>query len=246
MFVSAPLDTLLTTSSGMFEGDQDEDMAAEIGFQISGENPSEEFAWVYFFTTGYPDEKHPDIDAAAVCEKLDSGLGEKLFNQYRETENTSGGSLFEEGRLYLVIILAAMMMRCGAKIREEDRQHLREIFPAIPSREGYMWSLCDNGFRGPGKRQFLAALDHYQTGTPRSFSHASCFACGKTNTDLASPLLRCGGCDGPAWFCDKVRLAGYGWKWQLANIFVAQECQRAYWKHHKKMCGPRKSMMLNV
>lgn len=233
----------------MFECDQDEDMADNIGCRISEETKSEEFAWVYFFTTGQKHSIYPDIDAAVVREKLDSGLGDKLFDEYRAEENDYGGSLFDEKRKYLVIVLGALMMRVGAKIREADIQHLRELVPDIPCREKWIYPLMDNGFRGPGKRQFLVALDHYQAGTPRCFSNkASCFRCGKMDTELPeeTPLLRCGACEAHVWFCDEVRLDGCGCKWHLANNFVVQECQRWYWQHHNKVCGPRQREKGNV
>ncbi|KAG6353906.1 hypothetical protein INS49_005163 [Diaporthe citri] len=87
-----------------------------------------------------------------------------------------------------------------------------------------MAPLADCGFRGPGKRQFLSALDNYQAGKPRSFHQPSCHGCGKVDSDIKAEgktLLKCGGCKNEiaaAWFCDK-------------------DCQRGLWKHHKRNCG---------
>lgn len=67
------------------------------------------------------------------------------------------------------VILAAMVMQSGAKISDDNMQHLREIVPRIHSSPGYAWPLNDEGFRDPGRAQFLAALDHYMPGTPRTF-----------------------------------------------------------------------------
>lgn len=67
------------------------------------------------------------------------------------------------------VILAAMVMQSGAKISDDNMQHLREIVPQIHSSPGYAWPLNDEGFRNPGRAQFLAALEHYTPGTPRTF-----------------------------------------------------------------------------
>ncbi len=104
-------------------------------------------------------------------------------------------------------------------------------------------------FRGPGKRQFLAALDNYQPGTPRSFHEPSCHACGKIHEDTGHALLMCGGCK-VAWFCDK---AGFLTRLRRechgANTLV-QDCQRSLWSVHKHDCSRRNTpgpfTMLNV
>lgn len=96
--------------------------------------------------------------------KLDTNnMGDMLFaiSKAKETENS-----FQETR-YRTIILGALMLRAGARIREEDRQHLLDLVPQIncTSRRTL---LADHGFRTPGRAQFLAALDHYEPGVPRS------------------------------------------------------------------------------
>jgi hypothetical protein len=92
-------------------------------------------------------------------------------------------------------------------------KHLRDIVPKIQCNENTVIPLIDNGFRGPGKRQFLAALDHYQAGKPRSFQEPSCHCCGKINGDIEAEwktLMKCSGCKNQiaaGWFCDKVRMS---------------------------------------
>lgn len=66
------------------------------------------------------------------------------------------------------------MMRAGARIRADDLQHLRDLVPQVTCNEGYALPLWDDGFRGPGKRQFLAALDAYEAAVPRDFRAARC------------------------------------------------------------------------
>lgn len=147
-------------------------------------------------------------------QKLDSGLGDELFEKYRAGE---GDPLrdFDGDSKYLQVVLAAIMMEYGATIKETHIEHLRDLVPKIQCNENTVLPFNDNGFRGPGKRQFLAALDHYQAGKPRSFQQPSCHGCGKINADIKAEgktLLKCGGCKNQiaaAWFCDKVRTLGH-------------------------------------
>jgi len=183
----------------MFQGDQDGDIAIEIDILVMGErDPPYVFAWAT--SVGPPQETFPKGDLSAYRQKFDSGIGDEL-REYLGKKTTDPLDSYE----YRSIVLAAMMMHVGAQIKQEHIQRLREIVPKILSREGFQWPICDDGFRGPGKRQFLAALDYYQSGTPRSFKQPSCHACGKVDADIGRPLLRCGGCTiAHAWFCDKV------------------------------------------
>lgn len=139
--------------------------------------------------------------------KLDSGLGDELFAKYRALE--TGDELADDSRLRTVI-LGAIMMRHGAKIEDDDAKHLREIVDQIYCSEILASLFLDNGLRGPGKRQFLAALDHYKAGKPRDFLAPSCHNCSKVNEDIKADgkvLMKCGKCENQiaaAWFCDKV------------------------------------------
>lgn len=143
-----------------------------------------------------------------IRQKLDSGLGDELFEKYRAAEQHA----FDFGDLckYLVVVFAAIMMRYGTTIKEDHIQHLRNLVPKIQCNEGTVLPIADSGFRGPGKRQFLAALDRYQAGKPRSFQEPSCHGCGRVNDDVKDDgklLMKCGGCKNEravAWFCDKV------------------------------------------
>lgn len=147
-----------------------------------------------------------------IRQKFDSGMGNELFEKYRAAEK-HGPDDFDDMSKYLTIVFAAMMMEYGATIKEDHIKHLRDLVPKIHCNEGPANPLCDHGFRGPGKRQFLAALDNYQAGKPRSFQKPSCHNCGKINDDInaeGKTLLKCGGCgnrSAAAWFCDKVQLA---------------------------------------
>ena len=92
-----------------------------------------------------------------------------MFAKHRAKEQ-GAADFFDPG--YTTLILGAYMMHVGAKIEPEDRQHLKDIFPKIPSKNGYVMPLWDNGFRDPGQVQYKAALENYVDGNPRSFFDA--------------------------------------------------------------------------
>lgn len=149
-----------------------------------------------------------------IRQKLDSGLGSELFEKYRAAED-HGPDDYDDMTKYLTVVFAAIMMECGATIKEDHIQHLRDLVPKIHCDEGPTSPFTDHGFRGPGKRQFLAALDHYQAGKPRSFQQPSCHNCGKVNDDIKAEgktLERCSECRNEraaACFCDKVLLTAH-------------------------------------
>lgn len=137
--------------------------------------------------------------------RLDAGLGQQLIDKHRAMENNE---MVHLGGKYIFCILIALMMHVGANIKPEDIQHVRELVSHVPSRVGYHLPIFDDGFREPGKKQFLAALDNYKPGTPRDFRCPSCFNCGKISADINRNLKKCAGCTEleEAWFCDKVSL----------------------------------------
>ncbi|KAJ7479256.1 hypothetical protein FB451DRAFT_1032218 [Mycena latifolia] len=140
-------------------------------------------------------------------ELLDSGLCDALFRKFRARRYPP----------YELIILTALMMRTGATIKADDLDYVRSILPSVPSRNGFQYPICDDGFRDPGKVQFEAALTYYRNGVPRDFGAPSCFKCGKVREDLdGGELMRCGKCK-TAHYCNK-------------------KCQTANWKAHKKIC----------
>jgi len=48
-----------------------------------------ELAWLWYFEMGFATQSDPDMDAATVCEHLDSGAGDELFKRYRSEEDPS-------------------------------------------------------------------------------------------------------------------------------------------------------------
>ncbi|KAJ4422629.1 hypothetical protein N0V82_002748 [Gnomoniopsis sp. IMI 355080] len=166
----------------------------------------------HYNTAGYKLELAEHVD---LCrEYLDSGSGWILMHEYRHKENWIHPSGFN--RKYMIIILGALMMRAGAKIDADDMKHLRELVWQVNCSDGKCATADDWGFRAPGKVQFLAALDNYKTGVPRSFQEPSCFTCGKIASDIKKALMKCSKCD-RAWYCDRY-------------------CQKSDWSAHKDTC----------
>ncbi|KAK5956848.1 hypothetical protein OHC33_002337 [Knufia fluminis] len=137
----------------MFQGDSDLDIVSEFDDEV-----------------GVSIHEKPE-KLKEAREKLDAGLGAELMKKCREKEKGYHELMFEDPR-YHTIILGAYMMQVGAKIAPDDRAHLAEIFPKIPSRAGYAMPMGDDGFRDPGKAQFKAALELYVDGQPRNFFDA--------------------------------------------------------------------------
>ncbi|KAK6084242.1 MYND finger domain-containing protein [Seiridium cupressi] len=193
----------------LFEGDQDMDIVFDLNHAFEDDDKKislssmvhqtdilvPEATKEYYKTDKYKPELADIVNN--ICAQLDSGKCDLLFDMYRAKENEYQGK-------YQVIILGALMMRAGAKIRPDDLDHLRELVPAIHCSPGYALPICDEGFRGPGKAQLLAALDHYKPGTPRDFQEPSCYECGMTKIDLEAEVpMKCSNCH-RAWYCNKV------------------------------------------
>ena len=166
----------------MFESDQDLDIACSLVDSLGVNTDSWEHslsamvhqtdmlappeAVAVYTTTEYAD-KLANETIPWVHQKLDTDiLGEQLFATSR-AEEADPDDILQENK-YRTIILGALMIRAGARINAADLQHLRDLVPQINCASGQI-ILGDDGFRTPGKAQFLAALDHYQPGVPRSF-----------------------------------------------------------------------------
>uniref|UniRef100_A0A8H7TTE1 MYND-type domain-containing protein n=1 Tax=Bionectria ochroleuca TaxID=29856 RepID=A0A8H7TTE1_BIOOC len=216
----------------LFEGDHDIDIAGDLGEILKGK-PLKLSRMVFqtdmlapqearmFYQT---DEYKPILEqnVAEVRAQLDSGLGDCFFEKVlaQAKQNTFDGP-------YRIIIAGALMMRAGAKIKPNHIQYLRGLAPKIHCNHRYALPLFDQGFREPGRVQFLNALDNYAAGAPRDFQEPSCFTCGRSEVDLGFSPKRCSRCRS-AWYC-------------------SQKCQKAQWANHKPACiPPEKKFMLNV
>ncbi|KAE8141879.1 hypothetical protein BDV38DRAFT_278662 [Aspergillus pseudotamarii] len=224
----------------LFEGDQDLDvaccLAASLGFETNDWEYSMssmvhqtdmlagEAARAFYRTEEYKRELENDI-LPYVRAKLDTdNLGYRLFATSRTQEN---GQSVPSTAKYRTIVLGALMMRAGARIRPEDLQHLKDLVPQVHCNSQFVSPSFDEGFRTPGRAQFLAALDHYQAGVPRNYQEPSCFQCGQVKADIEHDLVQCARCY-VAYYCDK-------------------ECQRRHWQEHKASCAsPEERRMVNI
>ena len=163
--------------SGLFEADIDQDRAYEFALEISGaEDGPEVEALCSFGYAGLAADGANVVDKSAlksVRQKLDAGLGNKLIDKYRLAAAT-GNPWDKHEAKYKVIILGALLMGTGAKISDNDLQHFRQLASEVQCNEKFTLAFADTGFRGPGKRQFLTALNNYTPGTPRSYNEPSC------------------------------------------------------------------------
>lgn len=166
--------------AGLFEGDQDLDLVSDINYEFfqGDDKPATSES---DSATKAPDSQpiledgdydvNKDLlfgDVSMIRAKLDTdGAGTALLARYRAKEGEYQGK-------YRVLLFGALMMRAGARLSNEDRQHMRDLVSQVNCNEGYMWpfTFWDDGFRGPGQRQFLVALERYQVGVPRDFQAA--------------------------------------------------------------------------
>ncbi|KAL2881921.1 hypothetical protein SGCOL_002657 [Colletotrichum sp. CLE4] len=155
----------------LFEGDEDLDIVAAIRETLGDGldlyyliNKTDMLAPVEIREFYQTEEHEQGIRALVVKirERLDSGVGDKLLKKYRALEHKHQGQ-------YQTIVIGALMMRAGAKIKADDLQHLRDLVPKGPCQYRFALPIKNFGFHDPGKAQFLAALDNYQSGTPRDF-----------------------------------------------------------------------------
>lgn len=196
----------LSSAQGLFESDQDLDIALEFNWAIPDQPvdlslmvcqtdmlaPKE--ARAFYRTEEYQVQLKETVKN--VCNQLDSGLGERFFEMFRARESEYRGK-------YRVILLGALFMRAGARITPDNLTHLRDLVPEINCNDRFVLPIMDEGFRAPGRAQFLAALDNYTSGTPRCYTEASCFKCGKVEADLGRIPQKCACCM-RAWYCSKV------------------------------------------
>lgn len=230
----------------LFEGDQDLDIALEInsGLAEGGETDLQLFKMVNQTDMCAPSDMKAHYETEEYKKELEgivsdcrntlnSGIGDKLFRVFRKKEHEPNGK-------YRIILVGAIVMRAGAVVKDDDFNHLRELVGDIPCRDGLTPALrgfsgtpsalrllaagrngSDDGFRHPGKVQFLAAMEHYRPGVARSFQEPrsvllpsrtiikvltmrSCYNCGKIAADNGGTALsQCSKCK-RVWYCNTV------------------------------------------
>lgn len=200
-----------TLLPGVFEYDQDIGIAVTLGKEILGGQYGPEFAVLLShvitrapagFKEFYDKEYRlghliRNMTMDNVREKLDAGMGDEIMQKYRALVTGHDESVQAKWNQDRVLVLGTLMMSVVAKIKEDDMQHLRELAWGLHSPEGYTLPFADQGFRGPGKRQLIAALESYSPGTPRDFHEPSCHACGKSKEDIGKSLKKCSKCRNP-------------------------------------------------
>lgn len=207
-----PLKSVSLRNLGMFECDQDIDIALELNEIIPGQKLELSHMIHQTDHLAPPDcrefYKTPQYKADLAIEilrlrvKLDSGLGQKMMDLCRAQESSPDPRKLWIPK-YVTCVAGALLMRAGAKISDQDKQYIRDSIPEINCNYGFTVPPKDLGFRSPGKLQLLAALDNYVPGTPRKFDVPSCFSCGKIETDTGRALRKCSHCQ-RAWYCDRV------------------------------------------
>ncbi|KAI6258853.1 hypothetical protein MCOR27_006953 [Pyricularia oryzae] len=193
----------------LFEGDLDLDLVGDIEREMKKAGlPKVELEAMLYKPTS--DEYRKTRDALVA-----DGVGDAIVTHLRSRADRETGYLKSDLE-YKSILTVALLLGAGSKIDQQHLEYVKALTGEVQSREGFAHAIWDHGFRGPGKRQFLAALNAYQPGVCRDLGAPSCFTCGKTKQDTDKVPSTCGKCKG-AWYCNK-------------------DCQRSHWKYHKKSC----------
>jgi hypothetical protein len=101
-----------------------------------------------------------DVIVPSVCANFDkNNLGERLMAKSRAKEGKLDWDNLTSGE-YKTIILGALLMRVGAKIKDKDLQHLRDLVPKVVCIPGTTWALEDVGFAARGKLSSLQLMTH--------------------------------------------------------------------------------------
>lgn len=158
----------------IFDHETAAEVADELAEEITGYGDGPEYEAVLAFGAfGYPGNKRVNEAMKRVRQKLDAGLGERLFDKYRIckigiTQPASDVEIAMQGARFKTLILAALMMGVGAKLTDTDKSQLRKVCAIY---DGF---LPECGLVGQGERQFLYALKTYTSGKPRDWTRLSC------------------------------------------------------------------------
>ncbi|PLB53999.1 hypothetical protein P170DRAFT_469473 [Aspergillus steynii IBT 23096] len=137
-------------------------------------------------------------------------FGARLFDACRARETTPKTK-------YRTIILGALLMRAGARIKPGDLEYLRIISNFVVCHSRDIEPGGEEGFVAPGRAQFLAAVDKYRDGVPRGYREQSCYQCGLTANDVGRQLIGCAKC-GQDWYC-------------------SEDCQNLHRQDHQLVCA---------
>lgn len=127
--------------SGLFQSDSDYDICDFISDQAGVE------VYQYWNTEG-PDARGVGLEA--TCKKLNNGTLNRLFDKFKSNKKNGTGY----SNKYCMVILGALAMRVGGRIRDEDMMTLEHIYK-------------NSGLGGKALPQFEKALKEYKNdGTP--------------------------------------------------------------------------------
>ncbi|KAK4143866.1 uncharacterized protein C8A04DRAFT_28435 [Dichotomopilus funicola] len=158
----------------IFDHETAAEVADELAEEIAGYGDGPEYdAILAFGAFSYPGNKRANEAMMRVRRKLDAGLGEQLFGEYRAckigiTQDVSDVEIAMQGARFKTLILAALMMGVGARITDTEKAHLRKVCAIY---DGF---LPECGVVGSGERQFLFALRTYTAGKPRDWTRLNC------------------------------------------------------------------------
>ncbi|TLD18403.1 hypothetical protein PspLS_10098 [Pyricularia sp. CBS 133598] len=131
---------------GFFEGDQDLDLVGDIEIEMKKD--------------GLPEV---ELEAMLYNRRPADGIGNAIVALFRSRGDPETGYLKSDLK-YKTILAVALLLCAGSNIDQQHIEHVKASTGEVESREGFAYPISDHGFRGPGKRQFLAALDAYQPG----------------------------------------------------------------------------------
>ncbi|OJD34375.1 n-lysine methyltransferase smyd2 [Diplodia corticola] len=183
---------------------------------------------------GVDDIYMPD-DPEKLRDELDSGKLEAEFVKLRDGAYASDENLEFFGVKTAVVVLAASVMRHGATISDDFRQHVRKC---LNSRLQMYQQAKDD---------MAAAIDVYRNGTPLDIAGMGLFELANSDErpqggglNLLSPQMfnvcetvedecnTCGKQNDALLHCGRCRKARY----------CNAECQKKAWKMHKPACAP--------
>lgn len=180
---------------GLFQGDLDLDTCADVETMVVNFLSNEEVGPQILITPAMRETGQKIIDSAEEQKNGGSG-GSYLLDNIKRGDPAIREILdhavcftlldLSKGDEFAEIIIGALMMQAGAKLRPKDKRRLRKILAAFPEGDD---ELPENGFSNAGQAQFSAALDNYRAGTPRDFQCPRSVGVNHVSFSSNAPIL---------------------------------------------------------